>query len=129
MSEISTDPHIQFTETDDGFMIVDNPITQNVYAEASPAPPPPPMAYGLETIDLTEPEPEPTESLPSEELVGQRIEVRWHHPNGIPGNKKWYSAKVLSYCPRNKTHICLYDDGDRRVYQLWRKAYHVLDKK
>lgn len=128
MSEISSDPHILLSETEEGFMIVDNPITQAVYAEASPVPPP--MAYDgqkLEVIDTTPP-PVP-KSLPSEELVGQRIEVRWHHPSGIPGDKKWYTAKVLSYCPHSKTHACSYEDGDLRVYQLWRKAFRVLDKK
>ena len=137
MSEISTEPNITLAETEDGFMIVDNPITQTIYAVVSPVPPP--NAYNgqqLETIDITEsvPEPKPTpppisKSIPGKELVGGRIEVRWNHPNEIPGDKKWYSAKVMSYCPDSGCHRCLYDDGDYRAYHLWQKAFHVLDKK
>lgn len=48
------------------------------------------------------------------DLIGARISVRWVNR----GKQSWYPGQVTEYDPRARTHMVVYDDGDRKRYDL-----------
>ena len=51
-------------------------------------------------------------------LVGCKLKVKW--------KTKHYTCTVDSYNPTNDTHYCIYDDGDRREYNIKTKSFKVI---
>ena len=52
-------------------------------------------------------------------LVGKRVKIKW-------AKEKWYLGVVDHYNPAKMEHFIVYDDGDKRSYNMSDKIFALL---
>tara|TARA_B000000557_G_C20765273_1_gene439158 strand:- start:734 stop:1150 length:417 start_codon:yes stop_codon:yes gene_type:complete len=66
-------------------------------------------------------------------IINSKLNIRWKKSKEMLKNLEegentyiHYLCKVLSYNPENNTHFCIYDDGDKKDYDISTKLFEVV---
>ncbi|CAM9482017.1 unnamed protein product [Scytosiphon promiscuus] len=51
-------------------------------------------------------------------LLNKRVKVKWR-------GDTWYPGTISEYNPSTKVHTCMYDDGDVRDYEMFKKTWRL----